>query len=185
MIRITGGALKGIRLSVPKAGKVRPTAERVRESLFNIIRAYLLDAEVLDLFAGTGALGIEALSRGAKEVVFVENNRAVLRVLKDNLEKCNLTQKSLILPLSVTKALSLLKASNKSFDLIFADPPYSMASIEELIPPMLSLLKEGGIAVIEHDENRLVNLVESGFTIEDKRKIGQTVITFLKSGGRL
>lgn len=122
-MRIIAGSLKGRRLA-PVKGRIRPTAAKVREAVFSILGEAVLEARVLDLFAGTGALGIEALSRGAREAVFVEDHPAALRVLRRNLEDLGLAAQSLVLPLPVAGALKKLAARGELFGLVFMDPPY-------------------------------------------------------------
>lgn len=122
-MRIIAGALKG-RILAPVKGRTRPTAARVREAIFNILGPVVLEARVLDLFAGTGALGIEALSRGAAAAVFVEDHPEALKGLRRNLETLGLLDRSEVLPLPVAVALKKLAARGEQFGLIFLDPPY-------------------------------------------------------------
>ena len=122
-MRIIAGALKG-RVLAPVQGRTRPTAARVREAIFNILGAAVAEARVLDLFAGTGALGIEALSRGAAAAVFVEDHPEALKGLRRNLETLGLVERSQVLPLPVAAALRKLAARGEPFDLVFLDPPY-------------------------------------------------------------
>ena len=122
-MRIIAGALKGRVLS-PVQGRTRPTAAKVREAIFNILGAAVAEARVLDLFAGTGALGIEALSRGAAAAVFVEDHPEALKGLRRNLETLGLLERSQVLPLPVAAALRKLSARGAPFGLVFLDPPY-------------------------------------------------------------
>ena len=122
-MRIIAGALKG-RVLAPVQGRTRPTAARVREAIFNILGAAVAEARVLDLFAGTGALGIEALSRGAAAAVFVEDHPGALKGLRRNLETLGLLERSQVLPLPVAAALRKLAARGEPFGLVFLDPPY-------------------------------------------------------------
>ena len=122
-MRIIGGRLKGRRLTGVR-GQIRPTADRVREAIFNILGPEVPGSLVLDLFAGTGALGIEALSRGAQAAVFVENHSTSLQVLRRNVDQCALSEVSRVLPLATEKALPKLAAAGAQFSLIFLDPPY-------------------------------------------------------------
>ncbi len=119
-MRIIAGSAKGHALKVPREVS-RPTTDRVRESVFGILSAVLEDARVLDLFAGSGALGIEALSRGAAECVFVEQDRGAVRVIEDNLKKTKVKNGRVV----CQEVGAFLKGEKRSYDLIFADPPYS------------------------------------------------------------
>ncbi|MEW6611922.1 MAG: 16S rRNA (guanine(966)-N(2))-methyltransferase RsmD [Pseudomonadota bacterium] len=135
-LRIIGGQCRGRRLKTPTGRGVRPTADRVRETLFNWLAPRLPGARVLDLFAGSGALGLEALSRGAREAVLVERDRRHLAVLQENVGLC-------ALPGAVVKAmdaLAYLKGPATSFDIVFLDPPYG----QNWIPRVAALLEQGG-----------------------------------------
>ncbi len=148
-MRIIAGALKG-RVLAPVQGRTRPTAARVREAIFNILGAAVAEARVLDLFAGTGALGIEALSRGAAAAVFVEDHPEALKGLRRNLETLGLLDRSQVLPLPVAAALRKLAARGEPFDLVFLDPPYGGGVAEATLmalaasPPALAPGVGGG-----------------------------------------
>lgn len=122
-MRVIAGSAGGIPLKVPQ-GDTRPTTDRVREALFSNLASHLPGARVLDLFAGSGALGIEALSRGAASALFIEHNRAAAEVLRGNLQKTRLTGGTLR-QMDVFRALADLARTGQTFDLIFADPPYT------------------------------------------------------------
>jgi 16S rRNA (guanine966-N2)-methyltransferase len=122
-MRVIAGTLKGRRLA-PVKGRIRPTAAKVREAIFNILGEAVIETRVLDLFAGTGALGIEALSRGAKAAVFVEDHPEALKVLRRNLHDLGLTAQTMVLPMPVLTALKKLAVRGERFALAFLDPPY-------------------------------------------------------------
>ena len=179
-LRIIGGALKGKRLYSVRDMSIRPTADRLRESIFNILSQRVLGAVVLDLFAGTGALGIEALSRGAESVVFVDNRKEALSVLRRNIDSCMLDQKANIVKWDIRQNLNCIR-SKKSFDLIFLDPPYD----KNLIKPTLfnldkshSLKKEACI-VVEHSLFEPIPTDLFAFDLLDQRKYGKTLVSFL------
>ena len=139
-MRITGGDLGGRNLEVPKSGEIRPTQDRVREALFSILAAVVPGSQVLDLFAGTGALGIEALSRGAKSAVFVEQNARHAEILRRNLANFKLAGE-----VAVRDAYRYLETySGPGFDLVFADPPYALGA-EKGYAQVLSTLKSRGV----------------------------------------
>lgn len=136
-MRVIAGSAKGCSLLSPKGIDVRPTADRVKESLFNILSPYLYGAYFLDLYSGTGAIGIEALSRGAKRTVFVESSRKNAEYIKRNLEHTRLLEKAEIM---LCDAHAFLNKQTEGFDLIFMDPPYN----KELVAPTLKLIHKNG-----------------------------------------
>lgn len=180
-MRIIGGEFRGRRLKSVKGRTVRPTADRVRESLFNILSVRCQDAVVLDLFAGTGALGIEALSRGAASAVFVDINQISLRTLSENIRSCMLMERCGVIRWDIRKNLNCLKPYPFVFNLIFMDPPYQQ---NFLIPTLDNLLKSNSLApnaliVIEHSAAEELAPPPDSFKVEDQRKYGKTIISFL------
>jgi 16S rRNA (guanine(966)-N(2))-methyltransferase RsmD len=135
-LQIIAGLYRGRRLISPKGDQTRPTQGILREALFNILQNQIAGSHFLDLFAGSGAIGLEALSRGAQEVVFVEHNRLALQALKANIER--LACKARVLPFDIFKALKLL---SNPFDLIFADPPYDQIDLPRLLSSLSHLVK--------------------------------------------
>lgn len=150
-MRVIAGTARGIRLEAPKGLDVRPTLDRVRESLFNILGARVPGGRFLDLFAGTGANGIEALSRGAAHAVFVENDPRALRVLRANLEHARLADHAQVHKGLLPAALDRLRGQ-APFDIIFADPPYNACDFKELFDAIERnrLLAAQGLLVVEH-----------------------------------
>lgn len=181
-MRVISGELRGRKLASIRGRQTRPTADRVREALFNIVGSRLAGAHVLDLFAGTGALGIEALSRGAKMAVFVENAAPALQVIQKNIASCRLQSRATVLPLDIPRSLNGLAPYRGIFDLIFIDPPYRC----DLIRPTLEQLTQGGLPspealiVVEHDPSESVAPPPS-WEIIDSRRYGQTRLSFLTS----
>lgn len=180
-MRVIAGEFKGRRLSTPKGRDIRPTADRVREAVFNIIGPRVHGAVVLDLFAGTGALGIEALSRGAIAATFVDTSREALGVIRRNIEICALKARTHVISCDVYRSLGALGNHNPPFDLVFADPPYHCGY---LIPAMENLhasgcLSESALIVVEHDPREPVVAQQSHFQVTDARRYGATAVTFL------
>lgn len=133
-LRIIGGALKGKKLLSFKGHKIRPTSDRVKESLFNIISERLeKGAAVLDLFAGSGNLGIEAMSRGAGRTCFVENDKKSLEILRKNIAHCGVSGSSEVIPLDARKGIAVLENRGDRFDIIFLDPPYGKGLLGETL----------------------------------------------------
>ena len=144
-MRVITGSARGRRLKTPENYDIRPTTDNVKESIFNILQFDIEGRRVLDLFAGTGQLGIEALSRGAASAVFIDRDRAAVQIVKDNLRICELEGTVLC-----TDAISFLKNCGR-FDLIFIDPPYDSGLYDEVLQTINSfdILSEGGIMIVE------------------------------------
>lgn len=124
-MRVIAGKAKRLNLKTIEGLDTRPTTDRIKETLFNMINVQLADCDFLDLFSGSGAIGIEALSRGAKSAVFVENNRSAINCIKDNLRTTKLDDNGVILTLDVMSAIRSLEIQGRVFDIIFMDPPYN------------------------------------------------------------
>jgi 16S rRNA (guanine966-N2)-methyltransferase len=176
-MRIISGRQKGRRISAGKGSGIRPTSDRVRESIFNVLRGEVEGKRVLDLFAGAGGLGLEALSRGAEWVTFVDSSSRSTNLLKSNLERLSLRSCSTVIKLDGLKALKRLE---ESFDLIFADPPYGKGLIQRIVDSLAGsqTLREGGILVLEHDRREIFDCPEE-LSILKQRKFGDTVVCFL------
>ncbi len=145
-MRVITGTAKGRKLKTLEGENVRPTIERVKEAVFSIIQFEIEGRRVLDLFAGSGQLGIEALSRSAVSAVFIDSDKAAVAVIKDNLEATKLTDKATVLQ---TDALSFLQTSNLTFDIAFLDPPYSTGILQKVLPPVAAKIAPGGIILCE------------------------------------
>jgi len=180
-MRIISGASKGRKLRMPSGRSVRPTSDRVKESIFNILGDEVKGKLVLDLFAGTGNLGIEALSRGAAKVVFVEKGRQALRIIERNLLETGMAVRSEVLPKDVTRAIGILAQRNESFDLILMDPPYREGWIMKALERFrrTPVHHEGSLLVIEHDRREPLPDVVEGWEVIKQRKLGDTLVSFL------
>ena len=177
-MRIIGGEFKGRRLFSVKGFRVRPTTDKHRESIFNMISQNLADAMVLDLFAGTGALGIEALSRGADFAVFVDNYPNALSTISKNIQACRLESRAKILKWNLLKNLNCLKSY--TFDLVLMDPPYNVGAVS---PVLLNLqkckcLKNKALIVVEHSVDEPFPDQLKSFKLYDQRKYGKTLVSF-------
>ena len=154
-MRIVGGNHKGrVLKGPPDSAQTRPTSDRVRESLYNILASYITGADFLDLFAGTGAVGLEAQSRGAKRLVMVEKDRKMVQIIKHNMTI--LGEDAEILPRDVYKAITELKNKEDIFDIVFADPPYHLQAASKLCELVEPLLSVGGLFVMEHSANEKI-----------------------------
>jgi 16S rRNA (guanine(966)-N(2))-methyltransferase RsmD len=154
----------------------------VKESIFNILREEVEGKVVLDLFAGTGNLGIEALSRGAKKACFVEKGRQALRLIQRNLAQCGLEERSEILSKDANRAIGILAQRGESFDLILMDPPYEKGLIKRTLMKLYSnpIYYKDSILVIEHDRREPLPSPMDGWNLFQEKRIGDTVISFLK-----
>jgi 16S rRNA (guanine(966)-N(2))-methyltransferase RsmD len=151
-MRIISGSAKGKKLYSSKGRNIRPTADRVRESVFNILGNQWKGTRVLDLFSGTGSLGLEAMSRGAQQAVFVEKSKSALQTLRKNVSICGFDSQAIVLAMSVPSGLGVIGQRGESFHIIFADPPYGKGWVEKTIRHILAhnLLSEDGVLVVEH-----------------------------------
>ena len=180
-MRVISGTARGTVLYTLEGSNTRPTLDRVKESLFNILQSKMYEAEVLDLFAGSGALGIEALSRGASKVTFCDHSKEAIRIIHRNVEKTKMEAKSKIL--TGDFEICLNKLQNEQFDIIFLDPPYdsdfSIKAVEKITS--LGLLKEDGIIVIETDDEPKMkeDLQKINANVYDLRKYGRVKLFFL------
>lgn len=183
-MRIIAGTAGGIPLKVPQ-GDTRPTTDRVREALFSMLGNTIANARILDLFAGSGALGLEALSRGAASVVFVEQNRNAAEIIRLNLQKARLSNAT-IRQADVFRTLNDLAKNGHTFDLVFADPPYThqkdepdLATLVATSPILLQIVPEGGHLLLESLAGRGQLTLAPGWLLERQRDYGTTRITWL------
>lgn len=181
-MRVISGIARGTKLKTIENISTRPTLDRVKESLFNILQDKIKGSCVLDLFAGSGALGIEALSRGAKKAYFCDKNYDAIKVIKENLIKTNLINKSIIFNCDYANAIRKI---DEKLSIVFLDPPYKLdfavKSINELIK--YNLLTKDSLIIIETDEiNRDIEEVKKIESVEiiDTRKYGRANLIFIK-----
>ena len=147
-MRVIAGTLKGRRLEAPAWDGLRPTSDKLRETLFNLLAPRIGGARVFDGFAGTGAVGIEALSRGARHVTFVEHDPRARALIAKNVAHCGIADGYAIIGTPVLQAIETLRGNNV-FDIIFLDPPYA-SNIHELLPTVGAIVEKGGIVILEH-----------------------------------
>lgn len=166
-------------MAVPQSARVRPTSDRVRTALFQILGQALEQAVVLDLYAGTGALGIEALSRGATSVDFVERDPRLCRAIETNLEKAGFSDRAHIYKISVEQALTFLQGP---YHLVLLDPPYQLAGMEHIMDSLgrRGLLAKGGLVVLEHSSRSTAAERYEYLRREDHRRYGDTTLTLYR-----
>lgn len=184
-MRVISGSARGLKLKAPEGLETRPTTDRIKESLFNIIAPDLYEADFLDIFSGSGGIGIEALSRGARSAVFIDSSRKSVSVICDNLKSAKVFQKAEVLNKDVKVALNIIKNNNKTFDIIFMDPPYEKGLTEKTLEIIdkLKLLKDNGYIIAEQSVSENTDYEGSFevFRIKDYKKT--TKMTFLRWRG--
>ena len=181
-LRIISGTLRGKKLHSFHGKGIRPTSDRTREAMFNILSHGIVSgATVLDLFAGSGALGIEALSRGADTATFIDRDPAAISLLKKNLRSCCLEERARIISWDIERNLNCLRSRDRQYNLIFLDPPYH----RDLVYPALRHLKQsqamtpGACLVLEHGNADQLPLPISDVNLLDQRRYGKTLVSFL------
>ena len=181
-MRVISGKARGLKLNAPKNNDVRPTTDRVKESLFNMINPYMMESSILDLFAGTGSLGIECLSRGANKCIFLDSSKESIGIIKSNIKKARVEKESIVLNCDFKSAINSLALKTETFDVIFMDPPYYKNMFDDALNSIdnNNLLKEDGIIVVEHDtKDKFPDSIGRLYKSRDK-KYGNTTLTFYK-----
>ncbi len=179
-MRIISGRLKGRKLQTFRGVAVRPTPDRVREALFSILAQKTRKAVVLDLFAGTGALGIEAISRGAQWALFIDNSADSLTILNKNLQHCDLIATTKVIQWDVANNLNCLRGRPRAFNLVFMDPPYNCNLAAPTVKHLLrsGCLEIGATLVVEHEPALQWEPMGSSIHMTDSRRYGRTQLTF-------
>lgn len=186
-MRVIAGSARGRQLATFSGEAIRPTPDRVREALFSIVysrRGSLTGSRVLDLFAGTGALAIEALSRGAEHAWFVDRAPLAIRTIDSNLRRCKLAERATVLSRDVWQTLPILTTAGP-FELIFADPPYGQGAGPRLLEELqrYSLLAPGGLLVVETSACDPMPAQPAGLTALERRRYGVTVLHLYQQAG--
>jgi hypothetical protein len=179
-MRVTAGTLKNRKIKSREGRETRPTLERIKEAIFSIIGDKIVDAKFLDLYSGTGNIAIEALSRGAKRAVMIEQDKEALRIIIDNIDTLGLTNVSRAYKNDVSRAIEILGRKNEKFDIIFLDPPYkeniSISTIEKVSEN--NILAEGGIIISEHSTYEKMPEKIGNFVKYDERNYNKKIVTF-------
>ena len=180
-MRIISGKARGTKLYTLEGDNTRPTLDRVKESIFNIIQSEIEGAKILDLFAGSGAIGLEFLSRGAEKAVLCDKSKEAINIIKKNVEKTHMEQHAQVINMDFENCLEKIK--NEKFDIIYLDPPYETNYIYKAIEKIIEIdivTKEGLIIIETDDEKRIEKEIENlDVKIVDKRKYGRATIIFL------
>ena len=182
-MRVISGSARGKKLVSLEGTNTRPTLDRVKEALFNIIQFDITGTNFLDLFAGSGAIGIEAISRGANSVTFCDNSAEAIKVIKTNIANTRSSDRATVINKDYIQALKFLAEKNKKFDIIYIDPPYKSEfankAIEEIIK--LNLLSKDGTIIVETDDIKKEQALQmKEIQIFDKRKYGRAILIFIR-----
>ncbi len=178
-MRVITGKARGVALKTPDGMKTRPTADRVKEAMFSIIQFDILGAKVLDLFGGTGQLGIEALSRGAESAVFVDAGEDACKLIKENLKRTRLEGQGRVVR---SDYLAYLNRCREEFSIVFLDPPYAEVFLENALKKLMEIdiLQSGGIIVAERPLEKDLDVELTGFTRSRDYKYGKTLLTIFR-----
>lgn len=179
-MRVIAGEYRGRRLERIEGSDIRPTSDKVKESLFNILGNAVIDSTFLDLFSGTGGVGIEALSRGAKHVVFIDSSIKSIKVLKENLKRLRIEDNYEAFHTDYSTAINKLHKYNKHFDIIFIDPPYSVGIAEAALKELdhNPIVAHSGVVIVEHDsKDRMPEFVGKLYMYRS-RQYGNTTLSF-------
>ena len=178
-MKVITGSLRGRRLDTLDGEEVtRPTAQSTKEALFSAIQFEIEDRKVLDLFAGSGQLGIEAISRGARHCTFVESNKRAYAVVEQNIKKCKIEDKCTLV---FSQASSFLMNKN-NFDIAFADPPYHKGLIEECLPRLVGMMNDGGVIICESARDEELPENVDGWCVDRVRNYGKTKLSYYRKG---
>ncbi|MDQ7824619.1 MAG: 16S rRNA (guanine(966)-N(2))-methyltransferase RsmD [Candidatus Eremiobacteraeota bacterium] len=178
---VIAGSLKGIRLRTQAEPDIRPTSQKVKEALFNILMEEIQESLFLDLFAGFGTIGIEALSRGARHAIFMEKSRKALALLRENLKNAGLSGRSQILEGDATR--SIARYEGPPFGIIYMDPPYHFLSHEKVLQALVekNMVAPGGVIIVEHYHKQAVSSPEPSLICTRREKYGQTLLSFFRA----
>jgi 16S rRNA (guanine(966)-N(2))-methyltransferase RsmD len=179
-MRITGGEARGRIIHCPPGKEIRPTSSKMRQALFNILGPRVTEANFLDIFAGTGLMGLEALSRGAAALTAIEQNKVMADSIEANARNFGYTCR--ILPLDFKRAIPLL--AGEQFDIVFADPPYKSGFANAIVREVAdsNLLKEDGVLVVEHLRSHEIQVVTNELSLRQVRPYGQSAFSFFQKG---
>jgi len=178
-MRVIAGKARGVNLKTPDGMATRPTADRVKEALFSIIQFDVPASRVLDLFGGTGQLGIEALSRGANSALFIDDREEACRLIRENLKRAKLDSQAKVIR---SDYMQYLKNCSEQFDIILLDPPYAEVFLENSLKLIteIDILQSGGIIVTERPVEKSLSWAFPGFTRSRDYKYGKTILTIYR-----
>jgi len=181
-MRVISGKAKGRRLIAPKGGAIRPTADRIKESLFNILPRDFSGMKILELFAGTGNISIEALSRGAESALLVDASERSARIIRENLRRLELSDRAQMWVMPVRRALNAVGRQGQKFDVIFLDPPYDQKLVGRSLELIASVdpVYPTGVVVAEHSVRETLKSSYRFLSLNDQRRYGDTLLSFFR-----
>lgn len=178
-MRIIAGMARGRTFDAPPGMDTRPTLDRVRENVFNILQHHVRGAKVLDLFAGSGGMAFEAISRGAESAVLVDRDRTAHQVQKRNAEKLRMDDQCRLMNCDWQQAVSRLAAAGERFSLVLLDPPYAMHDLAGVMAALKPLLAPGAVILLEHDARNFPGICD-GYDLYDNRRYGVAGVSFFR-----
>ena len=180
-MRVIAGKYRGKRLSAPKGDNVRPTTDRIKETVFNILQFKIAGARCLDLFAGTGNLGLESWSRGAEGITFIDESKESLRLVQANITKCKADKDCTVIKGNAVNVIERLYKQGKTFDFAFCDPPYNKGWIAKIITALNTypVLNHGGYLVVERAVHEVLEDMPAAFELVRSEKYGETIVDFV------
>ncbi|ATF25306.1 MULTISPECIES: 16S rRNA (guanine(966)-N(2))-methyltransferase RsmD [Brochothrix] len=183
-MRVVAGSVRNHQLKAVPGDKTRPTTDKIKESMFNIIGPYFDGGKALDLFAGSGGLGIEALSRGIEETVFVDQAAPAIKIIQENIAKCHLEERAIVKKGEALQTLKQLGASGESYQLIFLDPPYNFHEMDALLIKIeeLKMVTTSSIIIVEHEKTYELEDTIGGFKRFKQALYGITSLSFYELG---
>ena len=176
-MRVITGSCRGKKLKTLEGTDTRPTSDMVKEAVFSIVQFEIPGASVLDLFAGSGQMGIEALSRGASHCVFVDKNPEAVKIIRENVSGCGFVKESRILSMD---SIEYLKTSKNGLDIVFVDPPYRMGLIEKALPLIDAKVNDGAFVICEHEKELTLPDDCGALTVHKRYKYGKIALTVYK-----
>jgi 16S rRNA (guanine(966)-N(2))-methyltransferase RsmD len=181
-MRVISGKAKGRRLIAPKGSAIRPTADRIKESLFNILPRDFSSRKILELFAGTGNVSIEALSRGAESALLVDASERSARVIRENLRRLELNDRAQVWVMPVRRALNAVARQGQKFDIIFLDPPYDQKLVGRSLELIASInpIYPSAVVVAEHSVREMLKPSYGFLSLNDQRRYGDTLLSFFR-----
>ncbi len=180
-MRVITGSARGRRLKTLEGVDVRPTADRVKEAIFSVIQFDIEGRMMLDLFAGSGQMGIEALSRGAAKAVFVDSSANAIAVIKENLKSCDLMKSAVVVQSEAKMYLNGCASAGKDkFDVVFLDPPYNQGVLQDVLPYVANIMKDSGVIICESSLDDKLPETAENFAISKEYRYGKIKVTFYR-----
>lgn len=176
-MRVITGSARGRRLTTPVGLDTRPTSDMTKEAVFSILQNEVENSDMLDLFAGSGQMGIEALSRGAKSATFIDSDQKAIAAVKENLKACGLMDRSKV---AMMDSLSYIKNTNSKFDIVFLDPPYNQKLIDAVLPYVANCMKEGGVILCETEKQEVLPTEAGNYFMAKEYRYGKAKITMYR-----